>query len=182
LKLHPDSVCTAVERIDVDVARQPGGGSTLCYVVTGRIGELLIPSTSELGERRADGLWRHTCFEAFIKAPADAAYHEFNFAPSGRWAAYRFDGYRAGMAKLTEAQAPRIGLRSNPEAIEVLVQFGADALSGLRSTSTWRLGLAAVIEEINGAKSYWALAHPPGEPDFHHSDCFVGDLPAAEGS
>ena len=37
----------------------------------------------------------------------------------------------------------------------------------------WQLGLSAVIEELNGHKSYWALAHPPGKPDFHHSDCFT---------
>jgi hypothetical protein len=23
------------------------------------------------------------------------------------------------------------------------------------------------------------LAHPPGKPDFHHSDCFALELPAA---
>jgi hypothetical protein len=35
-----------------------------------------------------------------------------------------------------------------------------------------------VIEETNGRLSYWALAHPPGKPDFHHSDCFALELPA----
>jgi len=41
-----------------------------------------------------------------------------------------------------------------------------------------KLGLSAVIEEIDGTKSYWALAHPPGKPDFHHPDCFALTLPA----
>jgi hypothetical protein len=40
------------------------------------------------------------------------------------------------------------------------------------------LGLSAVIEEKDGTKSYWALAHPPGKPDFHHKDCFALTLPA----
>ncbi|MFC7497623.1 hypothetical protein ACFQRC_00110 [Enterovirga sp. GCM10030262] len=43
----------------------------------------------------------------------------------------------------------------------------------------WQLGLSAVIEETNGRKSYWALAHPPGDPDFHHEDCFALELAAA---
>ena len=43
-----------------------------------------------------------------------------------------------------------------------------------------RLGLSAVIEETDGTKSYWALAHPPGKPDFHHKDCFALTLPAPE--
>jgi hypothetical protein len=49
-------------------------------------------------------------------------------------------------------------------------------LSGLPRVATWRLGLAAVIEETSGRKSYWALGHPPGQPDFHHSDCFACEI------
>jgi hypothetical protein len=39
-------------------------------------------------------------------------------------------------------------------------------------------GLAAVIEDGEGNLSYWALAHPPEKPDFHHRDCFALKLPA----
>ncbi len=38
------------------------------------------------------------------------------------------------------------------------------------------VSLAAVIEEDQGPISYWALAHPPGDPNFHHPDCFVARL------
>jgi hypothetical protein len=40
---------------------------------------------------RTDELWRHTCFEAFVRTSPAPAYYEFNFAPSTQWAAYRFD-------------------------------------------------------------------------------------------
>jgi hypothetical protein len=40
-----------------------------------------------------------------------------------------------------------------------------------------RFGLAAVIEETSGRRSFWALAHPPGKPDFHHADCFTLEVP-----
>ena len=39
-------------------------------------------------------------------------------------------------------------------------------------------GLAAVIEEQSGAKSYWAIAHPADKPDFHDPACFAATLPA----
>jgi hypothetical protein len=52
-------------------------------------------------------------------------------------------------------------------------------LSDWPASSDWRLGLSAVIEETNGRKSYWALTHPPGQPDFHHSDCFAAELSSA---
>ena len=40
------------------------------------------------------------------------------------------------------------------------------------------LGLSAVIEAMDGTKSYWALAHAPGPPDFHNRDCFTARLAA----
>jgi hypothetical protein len=33
-----------------------------------------------------------------------------------------------------------------------------------------------VIEDIGGGRSYWALAHPAGKPDFHHADGFTIEL------
>ena len=44
----------------------------------------------------------------------------------------------------------------------------------------WEIGLSAVIEEIDGTKSYWALAHGKGPPDFHNSACFDYRLPPFE--
>lgn len=43
-----------------------------------------------------------------------------------------------------------------------------------------KMNLTAVIEEKDGTKSYWALKHPDGPPDFHNPDCFVARLPAPE--
>jgi hypothetical protein len=39
--------------------------------------------------------------------------------------------------------------------------------------SLHRAAVSAVIEQHDGAISYWALAHPAGKPDFHHRDGFV---------
>ena len=36
-----------------------------------------------------------------------------------------------------------------------------------------------VIEEADGTKSFWAMAHPANAPDFHDPACFVLELPAA---
>jgi len=33
-----------------------------------------------------------------------------------------------------------------------------------------------VVEELDGSHSYWALRHPPGKPDFHHSDAFALEI------
>jgi hypothetical protein len=177
LRLHPDSSCSAATGIEVDVARSSAGRLVLCYVVTGTIGDLRLPPVTT--SARADGLWRHTCFEAFVRASADLAYDEFNFAPSTRWAAYRFDSYRRGMRTATEIGAPAIEVQSTADRFRLQASLDLDGLPALSRDAVWRLGLSAVIEEASDRLSYWALAHPPGKPDFHHPDCFAGTVAAA---
>jgi hypothetical protein len=172
LKRHPDSLCAAVTDIDVDVARPRAGSLLLCYAVAGNIADLLLPAVAAPG--RADDLWRRTCFEAFVRNSPNGGYYELNFAPSAQWAAYQFGGYRAGMRVATDIGVPKIEVRATPKryTLQVSVDLGE-----LPPASRWRLGLSAVIEEAGGRKSYWALAHPPGKLDFHHSDCFTAEVP-----
>jgi hypothetical protein len=176
LKCHPDSRCTAAARIEVEVARRQPGSLVLCYVVTGKMRGLRMPTVT--APARTDGLWRHTCFEAFVRASPSAAYYEFNFAPSMQWAAYGFGGYRSGMRVASGIGAPGFEVESSEECYRLRVSPELDRLPGLPGDAAWRLGLSAVIEETSGRKSYWALAHPPGKADFHHSDCFALELPA----
>jgi hypothetical protein len=177
LRLHPDSLSSAVTHIDVDVARPHAGSLLLSYSVTGKIGELRLPPV--ITAARTDELWRHTCFEAFVGNSADDAYYEFNFSPSTQWAAYRFDSYRSGMQVAAGMSAPRIDVQSSPGCYTLQATLALDWLSRSQGDVRWRLGLSAVIEETSGRKSYWALAHPPGKADFHHSDCFTQELPPA---
>ena len=171
LKLHPDSRCDAAARIEAEAARPGPGKLLLRYLVSGTMSDLRLPAAA--APARADELWRHTCFEAFLRASPGEAYYEFNFAPSKQWAAYRFDGYRSGMRVADEVGTPSIEVRSSGASFELRVTLD------LPSDAPWRLGLSAVIEETNGRISYWALAHPPGKADFHHPDCFALELPPA---
>lgn len=180
LRLHPDSRRGAARRIEVEVARPRPGALTLGYFLTGRAGELYLPPAAR--PARADGLWRRTCFEAFVRAMPGASYLEFNFAPSRQWAAYRFGGYRASTGVAGGIAAPRIQALTTKEGCELHVSLELDRAPGWPSDTSWRLGLCAVIEEISGDKSYWALAHPPGPADFHHADGFACELPAPEAS
>src|SRR5215208_5502753 len=94
LKLHPDSRCLAVADIEVGVARRGADRLVLTYIVTGKMGDVrMLPV---MPSARGNELWRHTCFEAFIRASSGPEYYEFNFSPSAQWAAYRFNGHRSG--------------------------------------------------------------------------------------
>lgn len=167
LNLHPDCRSGAVDKIEVEVGPRSGAQLRLRYAVTGRLNELLVPAPAD--PERTDGLWQTTCFEAFARSAGAEGYDEFNFAPSTQWAAYRFDGYRRGMRN-ADVLAPRV---EGGEEGDAYVMHAAFDLAG---QGPWRLGLAAVIKETNGQKSYWAAAHAPGKPDFHHRDSFVVEL------
>jgi hypothetical protein len=171
LTLHPDSRSDAVSRIEAEVARPQPHVLALRYVLTGSLDRLVLPAMAE--PARSDGLWRHTCFEAFLRAGSDDAYFEFNFAPSWQWAAYRFDAYRTGMRAAEEIE-PAIATGADDGQLELQASL---TIVGRPGDAAWRLGLSAVIEEANGHLSYWALRHPPGRPDFHRADSFVLALP-----
>lgn len=170
LKLHPDSHCSAAAHIEVNIARPRAHRLVLSYTVTGNMSDVHLPPVAPAA--RADDLWQHTCFEAFVRASPGPAYYEFNFAPSTQWAAYRFDGYRSGM-RATEIGAPQIEVRPGLDSYTLQASLELDRLPDLSREASWRLGLSALIEDTNGGMSYWALAHPPGKPDFHHADSFA---------
>lgn len=130
------------------------------------------------GRRRVDGLWQTTCFEMFIRPGDGEDYIELNLSPSEQWAAYDFSGHREGMRNRAMPRDPVCTMRPG----KAFAVFDADVpLAGLPPLP-WRYGLAAIIEEEGGHKSYWAVGHPPGEPDFHHPACFARELVAPEAS
>jgi len=174
LRLHPDTLSLAATHIGVDVTPSHAGRLVLCYFLTGKISGLRLPPIA--AALRAQELWQRTCFEAFVRCEASDIYYEFNFAPSTQWAAYRFDGYRSGMREASGVSAPAIAVKVSSALFRLQASFELAQLSDLPRDACWRLGLSALIEETSGDKSYWALAHPPGQPDFHHLDCFAHEF------
>jgi hypothetical protein len=174
LRLHPDSRGFAVANIEVGIARPLTDTLALSYIVTGDISEVRMPLVIT-APARAENLWRHTCFEAFFRPSSGAGYYEFNFAPSTQWAAYQFSGYRSGQ-RVAHVGAPSIETRSSPGQYTLRASLNFGGLADLPSDSPWRVALSAVIEDISGNKSYWALAHSPGRPDFHHANAFAQEL------
>ena len=174
---HPDTAREPVLGIAVEVGL-PADKTLVCnYSLHGEISRVLL--TGPGNGHRADGLWQHTCFEAFISVPGVPGYYEFNFSPSLAWAAYRFSDYRDGMALASIAQAPGLQVRESPEQLELTATVHLGGLTPLCEAAALRLALAAVIEDHNGRRSYWALEHPPGRPDFHHPDSFTMELRCA---
>lgn len=165
---HSATPCDFIHALNVQ-AQASGDSLLLTYVVSGDIPRLTVPESRP--PARIDGLWRTTCFEIFLRAAGSEAYQEFNFSPSGQWAAYSFTEYRQGMAALDQPQPPRIACVSTPERLEVEVQLH----SPLLAHRDLRAALSAVLTHSDGQISYWALAHPQPKPDFHGAAGFVAE-------
>ena len=155
---HPETPCAALRAIEASVVRE-GNELRVAYVLRGEIDRVRLPQP-----RAAGALWQHTCCELFV-ARALPEYREYNFSPSGEWAAYSFGSYRNGAA--LEVASPRIALQRGDDRLQLTASVPAEP-------GPLRIGLSVVVEEEN--ISYWALRHAPGKPDFHHPHAFALEL------
>ena len=172
---HPHSPSRVARAVTVEASRTPEGKLSLHYALHGDVGRMNIPPPAP--PRIGWKLWRRTCCEVFVRARDEAGYHEFNFSPSGEWAAYAFTGYREGTSLVDEALNPQIAVESREGRLDLYALVDLPRLSPAYARSRLRLGLAVIVEEEdNGGMSYWALKHAPGKPDFHHRDAFALEI------
>ena len=171
---HPATDCNPIRRIGVDMSRARDA-ITLCCHIEGEVSQLRIPVAGPA--QRADDLWQHSCFEAFLQANGGDGYLEFNFSPSGAWAAYRFAGRRWGRES-PELTAPQMEVRQGPDWLAMYIQLSLADIAEFAGSIPISAGLTAVIEDERGGLSYWALAHGAARPDFHDPATFTLRLPA----
>lgn len=164
---HAAPPAPASLKLGAGFAWQPDGSLRLHYRLQGALDGLRLPPPA--APIPTDGLWQHTCCEAFIAEGAGSAYREFNLAPSGAWAAYRFTGYRQRDTAWQPAAVPSIECRRDGDSLWLV----ADLPTALLPSVATRLGLTAVIETLADERSYWALHHAAPQADFHLSASFT---------
>jgi hypothetical protein len=170
---HPGSGRPPVRSLQARACLLDSSTLSLGFTLLGDLDRLAFPP--QAAPERTDGLWEHTCFEAFLALEGVESYHEVNLSPSGAWASYTFLRYREGGSS-AEALVPHMVVHLHPDRLEL------HALLGLGGTLDWqegrhlRLGLSAVLEQKGGELSYWAIRHPEGRPDFHHPRTFALEL------
>ena len=150
-------------------ARAVPGALTFEYEISGEI----PASSGQAGEAdwsetdRRDGLWRTTCFEAFVARPGEPGYWEFNFSDQVGWNVYRFSGQRQGMGR--EPGALGVRRQRTERSTHAHWRFEVRMSSELARELAGPLdvSLAAVMESADGRFSHWALAHACAAPDFH---------------
>jgi hypothetical protein len=145
LKSHPQTPPKAIDAVDVRWFDTGKGQVLLRYMVQG-VDALSVPAFA--GKGRGDDLWQTTCFELFLKESDGAGYREFNFSPSERWAAYRFEGYRSGKADADPHTLPEVNGAGGAFTYVLTATLDIADFAGAAAA-----GLSAVIEEKDGSKS-----------------------------
>lgn len=173
LTCHTGTPSNASQNISVSLDFLAEGSLRLSYKLTGDLTQILIPKAQN--STAVDGLWQNTCFELFIAVKGEANYHEFNFSPSGQWAAYAFSDYRV-ISEWTLSQKPTITFVQTKEYLNLVAIIPVNDLDQIIAGKPIELGITAVIEANDGSHSYWALHHPLTHPDFHHREGFILSL------
>ena len=157
LMLHVACDLGPIRAITATITATPQGCEAE-FRLDGHVPAIILPPHA--ASERMDNLWQTTCFEIFWQPLGGMAYREFNLSPSGRWAAYDFDSFREGMR---DAPVDAIAIACSHSDGELVLK--ASIAADLPAPA--QVALNAIVEHPDGGKQYWALAFPPGKPEFH---------------
>jgi hypothetical protein len=155
-----------------DIARN-NNKIAIRYEVTGELKEIVIsPPSNTLA--RQQKLWQETCFEFFLGINNSQEYWEFNLSPAGHWNVYHFDAYRQGMEEEVDFKTLPFTFENQADRLTLALDVDLDKI--VAEEQLLDVAITAVIKQINGEVSYWALTHRGGEADFHLRESFAMEL------
>ncbi|MBM4288838.1 MAG: DOMON-like domain-containing protein [Deltaproteobacteria bacterium] len=146
----------------------------ISYLIAGDLAGLAIPAPAPAAARHWL-LWEHTCGEFFLAPEGGSGYWEFNLSPAGHWNVFRLADYRQGLEEERAITSLPLVVRHSPGVLTLSLELSLAAI--IPPHQSLKAGISAVLEHLDGSFSYWALAHPGPEPDFHRREGFTISLP-----
>ena len=89
-------------------------------------------------------------------------------SPSGRWASYDFDSFREGMR---DAPVDAISIACSNSSANGAGELILKASIAADLPVPAQVALNAIVDHPRGGIQFWALAFPPGPPEFHSEAC-----------
>ncbi len=179
---HPATPVSAAWSVGVATRWSPLG-LVIEYSILVPAGRIVLPPRSRSPAAR-DFLWKRTCGELFVGVRGEPSYIEFNLSPSGDWASYAFDGYRENSRpRPWQGPSPEVRVLQGEGATRLMATVPHAAFHVLRRAdpaATLQAGFTLVLETTPGDLSFWALAHPRAQPEFHDRDGFIADFTVSE--
>jgi hypothetical protein len=152
------------------VMARRGQALTVRYELRGELAAVALPQAAASPARR-HGLWEETCLEFFLAPANSPGYWEFNLTPAGDWNVYAFESYRQGMRE--EPAFDALPFTVERASASVVLSLNVELTGLLPAGENLEVAISAVIRGKDGGITYWALAHPGPQPDFHHREAFL---------
>ena len=134
----------------------------LHFKITGILKNYQFPKRDKF--KRADELWKATCFELFLANSKIQSYYEINISPTLHWNIYRLAKYRAEPKELMVSNEPLIELREDKKHYEIDFELECKELDLAEFD---QYNLAVILLNRENEREFWTV-NPVGEsPDFH---------------
>ncbi len=129
------------------------------------IGDLLsynFPKVTK--QKRANELWRDTCFELFIANYSSEEYYEINTSPSTEWNAYHFTSYKNEMKASDVFSVPNISFYQLDKRYEFSFEmtFRKDIFE-----KELLVNLAVILLDQKGIRHFYTIHRQNKSPNFH---------------
>jgi hypothetical protein len=149
---------------------------SISYELSGAMDELILPASADVRVRK-NGLWEETCFEFFLGVKGSERYWEFNLSSAGHWNVYSFKSYRQGMREEPAFTSLPFSVELYSNSLQLSLGLEVDKVILPQQVSeVLQVAISAVIKTIDGKTTFWALAHPAPQADFHRRDGFIIEL------
>jgi len=140
----------------------------LGFVIKGELEGYSFPP--EAKQRRANELWKATCFELFLANSKHEAYYELNFSSSFSWNLYHLSAYRAELEEVALLSSPKIEVLSKEDEVQVFFELELEV--GFLAQFD-RYNVAVVLLNKENKRRFWALKEMREAPDFHCRENFL---------
>ncbi len=132
------------------------------YEIVGDVSDYHFPKESQ--QKRANELWKDTCFELFIANASSKEYYEINISPSTEWNAYHFKSYKEEMKESDALFPPFIQTQHllNRCIFSFQMSFQESILE-----KELELNLALILLDNQGIRHFYAINRRKEFPDFH---------------
>ena len=143
------------------------GQNRLCisFYIKGKLDNYNFPSKSE--KKRANELWKATCFELFLANSKNEAYYELNFSSSLAWNFYYLSGYRADVKEVQNISNPQIEVYKSDNEFKIVIEMELETLEEFDSCN-----VACILLNKKNKRTFWSVQHHLNRPDFHNKKNF----------
>ena len=137
----------------------------LSFIIKGALAEYIFSKKVE--HKRANELWKATCFELFLANSKKEVYYELNFSSSLAWNFYYLESYRADVVEVTNVFSPQIEVHTTNNSFKTSIELEFENIEEFDLCN-----VACIVLNKNKERTFWSMKHQNSVADFHDRENF----------